>query len=64
MAEFLAKIKVNDMQQCDQGTIVQSADEINRNLEIIEKSKDINILDTELETGGNMLPDKPEEIDS
>lgn len=64
MAEFLAKIKVNDMQQFDQGTIVQSADEINRNLEIIEKSKDINILDTELETGGNMLPDKPEEIDS
>ena len=64
MAEFLSKIKLSDMKQFDQGTMVQTAEEISRNIDKIEKDAGITILETELETGGNMLPSKPEELDS
>lgn len=64
MAEFLSKIKLSDMKQFDQGTMVQTAEEISRNIDKIEKDAGIVILETELETGGNMLPSKPEELDS
>lgn len=64
MAEFLSKIKLSDMKQFDQGTMVQTPDEISRNIDKIEKDAGIVILETELETGGNMLPSKPEELDS
>lgn len=64
MAEFLSKIKLSDMKQFDQGTMVQTAEEISKNIDKIEKDAGIVILETELETGGNMLPDKPEELDS
>lgn len=64
MAEFLSKIKLSDMKQFDQGTMVQTPDEISRNIDKIEKDAGIVILETELETCGNMLPSKPEELDS
>lgn len=64
MAEFLSKIKLSDVKQFDQGTMVQTAEEISKNIDKIEKDAGIVILETELETGGNMLPDKPEELDS
>lgn len=64
MAEFLSKIKLSDMKQFDQGTMVQTAEEISKNIDKIEKDAGIVILETELETGGNMLPSKPEELDS
>jgi ATP-dependent RNA circularization protein (DNA/RNA ligase family) len=63
MAEFLSKIKISDMRQFDTGTIVQTADEINANLARLEKDNNISILETELETSGNMLPEKPENTD-
>lgn len=63
MAAFLSKIKVSDMGQFDSGTIVQTAEEINANLDRLEKDNNINIMDTELETSGNMLPEKAEIID-
>lgn len=63
MAAFLSKIKVSDMGQFDNGTIVQTAEEINANLDRLEKDNNINIMDTELETSGNMLPEKAEIID-
>jgi hypothetical protein len=64
MAEFLSKIKLSDMKQFDQGTMVQTPDEISRSIDKIEKDAGIVILETELETCGNMLPSKPEELDS
>jgi hypothetical protein len=51
------------MGQFDTGTLVQTADEINTNLAKLEKDNNINILDTELETSSNMLPEKPENTD-
>lgn len=63
MAAFLSKIKVSDMGQFDSGTIVQTAEEINANLDRLEKDNNISIMDTELETSGNMLPEKAEIID-
>jgi hypothetical protein len=63
MAAFLSKIKVSDMGQFDNGTIVQTAEEINANLDRLEKDNNINIMDTELETSGNMLPEKAEIAD-
>lgn len=63
MAEFLSKIKLTDVKQFDQGTMVQTAEEISKHIDQLEKDNGITILETELETGGNMLPAKPEESD-
>ena len=60
MAEFLAKIKLTDIKQFDTGTVVQSADEISRSLDMLAEKDKIEILDTEMETEGMMLPDVEE----
>lgn len=64
MAEFLSKIKIADISQMDNGTIVaQSPSDISAELDRLEKEKGVIILDTELEEGNNMLPAKPENED-
>ena len=63
MAEFLAKIKLTDIKQFDTGTVVQSADEINRSLDMLAEKDKIEILDTEMETEGTMLPEVEENLD-
>ena len=64
MAEFLSKIKIADISQMDNGTIVaQSPSDISAELDRLEKEKGVVILDTELEEGNNMLPAKPENED-
>ena len=51
MAEFLAKIKLTDIKQFDTGTVVQSADEISRSLDMLA------------ETEGTMLPEVEENLE-
>lgn len=64
MAEFLSKIKIADISQMGNGTIVaQSPSDISAELDRLEKEKGVVILDTELEEGNNMLPAKPENED-
>lgn len=64
MAEFLSKIKIADISQMGNGTIVvQSPSDISAELDRLEKEKGVIILDTELEEGNNMLPAKPENED-
>lgn len=63
MAEFLAKIKLTDIKQFDTGTVVQSADEISRSLDMLAEKDKIEILDTEMETEGTMLPEVEENLD-
>lgn len=64
MAEFLSKIKIADISQMDNGTIVvQSPSDIGAELDRLEKERGVVILDTELEEGNNMLPAKPENED-
>lgn len=63
MAEFLAKIKLTDIKQFDTGTVVQSADEISRSLDMLAEKDKIEILDTEMETEGTMLPEMEEDLD-
>jgi len=63
MAEFLAKIKLTDIKQFDTGTVVQSADEISRSLDMLAEKDKIEILDTEMETEGMMLPEVEENLE-
>jgi len=63
MAEFLAKIKLTDIKQFDTGTVVQSADEISRSLDMLAEKDKIEILDTEMETEGTMLPEVEENLE-
>ncbi len=63
MAEFLAKIKLTDIKQFDTGTVVQSADEISRSLDMLAEKDKIEILDTEMETEGTMLPEVEEDLE-
>lgn len=63
MAEFLAKIKLTDIKQFDTGTVVQSADEISRSLDMLAEKDKIEILDTEMETEGTMLPEMEEDLE-
>lgn len=64
MAEFLSKIKIADISQMGNGTIVaQSPSDISAELDRLEKERGVVILDTELEEGNNMLPAKPENED-
>lgn len=64
MAEFLSKIKIADISQMGNGTIVaQSPGDISAELDRLEKERGVVILDTELEEGNNMLPAKPENED-
>ena len=63
MAEFLAKIKLTDIKQFDTGTVVQSADEISRSLDMLVEKDKIEILDTEMETEGTMLPEVEENLE-
>lgn len=63
MAEFLAKIKLTDIKQFDAGTVVQSADEISRSLDMLAEKDKIEILDTEMETEGTMLPEVEENLE-
>ena len=63
MAEFLAKIKLTDIKQFDTGTVVQSADEISRSLDTLAEKDKIEILDTEMETEGMMLPEVEENLE-
>ena len=64
MAEFLSKIKIADISQMGNGTIVApSPSDISAELDRLEKEKGVVILDTELEEGNNMLPAKPENED-
>ena len=63
MAEFLAKIKLTDIKQFDTGTVVQSADEISRSRDMLAEKDKIEILDTEMETEGMMLPEVEENLE-
>ena len=63
MTEFLAKIKLTDIKQFDTGTVVQSADEISRSLDMLAEKDKIEILDTEMETEGTMLPEVEENLE-